>query len=86
MVDRRPILKAMLNPKTVALIGATEAPDSVGRRLMKNLLSFGGLVYPINPKRSRVLGVEAFPSIEAVPKAVDLAIIATPASYGSASS
>ena len=67
LIDRRPILKAMLNPKVVALVGATEAPDSVGRALMENLASFGGVVYPINPKRSSVLGVEAFPNIEAVP-------------------
>lgn len=72
-------MKAMLNPKVVALVGATEAPDSVGRTLMENLSSFGGVVYPINPTRSSVLGVEAFPSIEAVPRQVDLAIIATPA-------
>jgi acetyltransferase len=79
LIDRRPILKAMLNPKTVALIGATEAPGSVGRTMMENLLSFGGVVYPINPKRSSVLGVETLPSIAAVPNPVDLAIIATPA-------
>jgi acetyltransferase len=69
----------MLNPKVIALVGATEAPDSVGRALMENLASFGGVVYPINPKRRSVLGVEAFPNIEAVPNHVDLAIIATPA-------
>jgi acetyltransferase len=69
----------MLNPKVLALIGATEAPDRVGRTLMENLLSFGGVVYPINPKRSSVLGVKAFPSIEAAPTGVHLAIIATPA-------
>jgi acetyltransferase len=79
LIDRRPILTAMLNPKVVALIGATEAPDSVGRTVMENLVSFGGVVYPINPKRSSVLGVKAFPSIEAAPTGVDLAVIATPA-------
>jgi predicted CoA-binding protein len=79
LIDRRPILKAMLNPKVIALVGATEAPDSVGRALMGNLASFGGVVYPINPKRRSVLGVEALPNIEAVPNQVDLAIIATPA-------
>jgi acetyltransferase len=79
LIDRRPILKAMLNPKVIALVGATEAPDSVGRALMGNLASFGGVVYPINPKRSSVLGVEAYPNIEAVPNPVDLAIVATPA-------
>ena len=79
LIDRRPILKAMLNPKVVAVIGATETSDSVGRTLMENLAFFSGLVLPINPRRSRVLGVKAFPSIEAAPAAVDLAVIATPA-------
>ena len=69
----------MLNPEAVALVGATETADSVGRALMENLASFGGVVYPINPKRSSVLGVEAFPNIGAVPNPVDLAIIATSA-------
>jgi acetyltransferase len=79
LLDRRPILTAMLNPKAIALIGATEATGSVGRTLMENLASFGGVVHPINPKRSSVLGVKAFPSIGAAPTAVDLAVIATPA-------
>ena len=78
LVDRRPILKAMLNPKTVALIAATETPDTVGRILMENLHSFAGVVYPINPKQSSMLGVKAFPSIKAAPTPVDLAVIATP--------
>ena len=72
-------LDAMLNPRTVALVGATEAQHSVGRAIMENLLSFDGNVYPINPKRTTVLGVKAFAKIADAPEAVDLAIIATPA-------
>jgi acetyltransferase len=79
IVDRRPILRAMLNPKTIALIGATEAPNSVGRTLMENLISSGRTVYPINLKRSSVLGIGAFRKTGDVPAAIDLAIIATPA-------
>jgi acetyltransferase len=69
----------MLNPKVVAVIGATETPNSVGRALMENLRSFGENLYPINPKRPNVLGVKAFPRIADVPAPVDLAVIATPA-------
>jgi acetyltransferase len=69
----------MLNPKVVAVIGATETPDSVGRALMENLQSFGENLYPINPKRPNVLGLKAFPRIADVPAPVDLAVIATPA-------
>src|ERR1700745_1614775 len=72
-------LDTMLNPRTVALIGATEAENSVGRTIMENLLAFDGTVYPINPKRSMVLGFKAFPNIADTPEPVDLAVIATPA-------
>jgi acetyltransferase len=79
VVERRPILRVMLDPKTIALIGATEVPNSVGRSLMENLISSGRIVYPINLKRNSVLGVRAFSKIADVPDRVDLAIIATPA-------
>lgn len=74
-------LDAIFSPKTVALIGATETPDSVGRTVMWNLLSnpFGGTIFPVNPKRNSVLGIKAYPTINAVPEQVDLAIIVTPA-------
>jgi acetyltransferase len=78
--NRRPILQRMLNPKVVAVIGATETPNSVGRTLTENLLPFGGSFYPINPKRATILGVKALPKIADVPAPVDLAIIVTPAS------
>ncbi len=74
-------LDAIFAPKTVAVIGATETPDSVGRTLMWNLLSnpFGGTIFPVNPKRKNVLGIKAYPNIATVPEKVDLAVIATPA-------
>jgi acetyltransferase len=69
----------MLNPRSVALIGASEAPNSVGQTIMQNLLSLDGTVYPINPKRETVFGVKAFPKISEAPGPVDLAMIATAA-------
>jgi len=79
--QRRPVLDVMLAPKSVALIGATESPGSVGRTLMENLMdkAFQGDVYPVNPKRASILGVPAYPSIGKVPGPVDLAVISTPA-------
>ena len=68
-------LDTMLNPRTVALIGATEAQNSVGRTIMENLLAFDGTVYPINPKRSTVLGVKAFANIADTPEPVDLVVL-----------
>ncbi|MGF1495673.1 MAG: bifunctional acetate--CoA ligase family protein/GNAT family N-acetyltransferase [Elainellaceae cyanobacterium] len=74
-------LDAIFRPQNVAVIGASEKPGSVGRTLLWNLISspFGGTVFPVNPKRSSVLGIRAYPKIAEVPEAVDLAIIATPA-------
>ena len=69
----------MFTPESVAVIGATEAPGSIGRALMENLKSYHGLLYPVSLKRDTILGVPAFPKIGAVPDHVDLAIIATPA-------
>ena len=79
VAERRPLLRALMDPKSIALIGATEAPNSVGRTFMENLVSSGRSIYPVNPNRSSVLGVKAFPKISDAPPSVDLAIIATPA-------
>jgi acetyltransferase len=78
---RRPVLETMLAPKSVAVIGATEAMGSVGRTLVENLQdeAFQGDLYLVNPKHSKVLGAPAFPSIGKVPRAVDLAVVCTPA-------
>ena len=71
----------LFNPKTVAVVGATEKPNSVGRTVLWNLISspFGGTVYPINPNRSSVLGIKAYPSLAACPGDVDLIVVCTPA-------
>jgi acetyltransferase len=77
--ERRPILSAMLAPKSVALIGASEKPGSVGRALLENLESFPGQVFLINPNHATLLGQKTYAAIRSVPEEVDLAVIATPA-------
>jgi len=71
----------MFSPKTVAVIGATERPGTVGRALIRTLVAspFGGMVFPVTPTRPSVLGVKAYPEIAAVPERIDLAVVATPA-------
>jgi acetyltransferase len=78
--QRNQPLDVFFSPKTVAVIGATENPGTVGRTLFWNLVTspFGGTVYPVNPKRPSVLGVKAYPSVSAIPEDVDLAVIITP--------
>ena len=74
-------LDPFFRPRSVALVGASEVPGSVGRTLLRNLLetSFGGPVYPVNPRRDSVLGRKTFSSIADIGTAIDLAVIATPA-------
>jgi acetyltransferase len=74
-------LEVFLRPSAVAVIGATETHGSVGRTLLWNLIGtpFGGTVFPVNPKRPNVLGIQAYSSLSAIPVPVDLAVIATPA-------
>ncbi|WP_376795615.1 GNAT family N-acetyltransferase [Thermogemmatispora sp.] len=75
-------LHALFEPRSVAVIGATERAGSVGRAVLWNLIShpFGGTVFPVNVRRSSVLGLKAYPRLQALPEPVDLAVIATPAS------
>ena len=74
-------LQAFFTPQSIAVIGASDKAGSIGRTLVRNLISspFGGTVFPVNPKRPRVLGIKAHPRIGDVPDPVDLAIVATPA-------
>lgn len=74
-------LKRLLQPTSIAIIGASEEPSRIGGRPLAYLLAAGyrGAIYPVNPKRSTVQGLAAYPSIGDVPGTVDLAIIAVSA-------
>lgn len=79
--SRQRPLNVFFSPRGVAVIGATETAGSVGRTVLWNLMStsFGGAIFPVNPKRNSVLGIKAYPSLKEIPGAVDLAVIVTPA-------
>lgn len=73
-------LDVIFNPKSVAVIGASDTAGKVGYTVMKNLVSsYKGKIYPINIKRNSVQGIKAYASIKDVPEKVDLVMIATPA-------
>ena len=74
-------VERLLAPASVAVIGASRRPGSIGHAVFKNLLAgeFTGPVYPINPTAGAVAGVRAYPSLRDVPDHVDLAIIVIPA-------
>jgi acetyltransferase len=74
-------LQAIFAPRSVAVIGASTNPMSLGRAVFANLLFSGytGIVYPVNPKAKSILGVRAYASILEIPDDVDLAVIIVPA-------
>lgn len=74
-------LDPFFRPQSVAVIGASATPGSVGSILIRNLLEnpFGGIVFPVNPKRRSVHGVFCYPGLSSLPERIDLAVIATPA-------
>lgn len=73
-------LDALFKPQSIAIIGASERPGSIGRIVTENLLQSGfkGPVFPINPNRQEILGVAGYPSVASLPTVPDAAVIATP--------
>jgi acetate---CoA ligase (ADP-forming) len=73
-------LDAIFKPASIAVIGASRTPGTVGYMIVDNLLrnGFTGAIYPVNPKAAAVHGVPAYPSIGEVPVSIDLAVIAVP--------
>jgi len=73
-------LSYLLNPKSVAVIGASDDPTRIGGKPIYYMLKQGyrGDIFPVNPKRETVQGLKAYPSIEALPQTPDMAIVAVP--------
>jgi len=76
----RAALRSVLNPRSIAVIGASENPNKIGGRPLLYLQKFDykGRVYPINPKRKDAQGYKCFDSLAALPEAPEVAIIAVP--------
>jgi len=76
-------LSKVFEPASVAVIGATERPGSVGAQVLLNLResNFKGAIYPVNPKHDQVQGLACFPSISAIDHPVDLAICVIPSKH-----
>jgi acetyl coenzyme A synthetase (ADP forming)-like protein len=66
-------------PRSIAVIGASASPNKVGYSVLRNLLSFSGNLYPVNPSRAELFGRKAYPSVKEIPGPVDSAVIAVPA-------
>jgi acetyltransferase len=74
-------LRYALTPRSIAVVGATDRREALGKHVFGNVLGggFQGDVHPVNPKHEQVAGRPCFKSLRALPVAVDLAIVVTPA-------
>ena len=75
--------EALLEPKAVAVIGASRAPGKVGYEILANLKKggFKGKIVPINPSSNEVCGITCYPDLNAYGKKIDLAVIAIPTAF-----
>ena len=78
---RRASIEAILRPRSVAVVGASRQPGTIGATLVENLVSAGftGSIYLVNPEAAEIAGRRAYPSVGAIGAPVDLAVIAVPA-------
>ncbi len=83
MLESKPSFERLFNPQTVAVIGASINKRSIGGQVLKNLRhsKYHGQIYPINPKYDEIDGLRCYPSIDALPDATDLLVVAVPAGH-----
>jgi acetyl coenzyme A synthetase (ADP forming)-like protein len=76
-------MNRIMNPKAVAVIGASDGEGKIGNSVMKNIINGGyaGELYPINPKADEILGKKAYKSVKDVPGEIDVAVFAVPAKF-----
>ncbi|OQX86857.1 acyl-CoA synthetase [candidate division KSB1 bacterium 4484_87] len=74
-------IDAIMNPKSIAVVGASNRPGSVGLAVISNLIKGGyqGVLYPVNPKTQSVQSIKSYPSLSDIPDQIDLAVIIVPA-------
>jgi len=74
-------LDRIFDPKRIALVGVTQNPNSVGGKVLGNLVGggFNGVVYPVNPSQEAVLGIQCYPDVAHLPRTPELGIICSPA-------
>jgi len=74
-------VQRLLAPSSIAVVGASRRPGTIGHEVLRNLLlgGFSGPVYPVHPQARSVAGVRAYPTVEDIPDHVDLAVAVVPA-------
>src|SRR6266567_6396581 len=73
-------LEYLFRPGSVAVIGASRKPRSVGATVLRNLVEggFAGAIVPVNPKYTDLLGIKVYPTLSSIPAVPELAVICTP--------
>ncbi len=74
-------LEPLFAPQSIAVVGASRRSGTAGSEILRNLIqgSYGGVIYPVNPKTKSIMGIRCVPSISAIDDHVDLAVLIIPA-------
>ena len=82
--ERPKAIDALMQPASVAVVGASVRPDATGFAVVRNLvdIGFGGPIYPINPRYDEILGLRCYPSLQALPDVPEAVFVAVPAESG----
>jgi acetyltransferase len=74
------MLAPILKPRTIAVVGASRSPNTIGHQVLANLVRHGftGAVFPVNPKAPSVASIRAVPNVRSIGEPVDLAMIVVP--------
>src|SRR5215208_5132819 len=75
-----PALEPILKPRSIAVVGASRSPDTIGHQVVANLVrhAFTGAVYPVNPSAAAVHSIRAYPGVAALPDVPDVAVVVVP--------
>ncbi|MGW8268601.1 MAG: CoA-binding protein, partial [Longimicrobiales bacterium] len=73
-------LDPLFQPESIAVIGASRNPGTIGYQIVDNLVRHGfrGVVYPVNPKARAIHSILCYPSVSHIPGSVDMAVIVVP--------
>lgn len=73
-------IRSIIEPNSIAVIGASNKTGSVGNAVIKNILNggFRGKIYPVNPSGNEIMGIKCYGSVKEVSESIDLAVVIVP--------
>jgi acetyltransferase len=79
MNNERHYLTFLLEPRSIAVVGASETPGSIGETLVRNMMdtNYAGKLFFVNPQHDKVFGQKSYDSVESIPQRLDLAVVCT---------